>query len=816
MCFRRALPVTAAALAALVAAARGELSRAEHPFMFWNRRDLAAIRQRVQTQRWAKQAFERLGNEPDKNARPLGRLLKYALTGDETLQAAERKDLLRVINSPVPRGGAQWLTILRYDLLYDKLTAGERKAFEEMARVYIRNAVFDNAVFDPKIFNDSRNYSRYDARKYTRTNWLPNITWPRKVSANLFAAALRDEQLIRRTWAHYGSWKWYFDEYLCDSGFYSEEFSKMGSTPGAMLVYCLAVERLGLGELGFGYRGKGGATMRAHVESLIHLGYPRIDLGSDRPQYPMVTIGDLRQTGSSQAHNLPSPAFQHSLVVGYVPSAGAGGEPSWRGGNLLWRAHGAWGGMIRGRHAQWDGYGPFTPKMQIPLWFELAARRWPDGGFAYFLARMRPPGASAYEPTLHFGLEPVEPAAAKPPPAPSAVWPQRGLVMLRAEESPAYWDSPAPAVCLRLATNYAHNVHDAFALAGYYAFHRPIHLNRQVTPGYANGWSRSIQSHCGLTVDGAEPKFTDATTVRHAFGGPVKYVAAESDRVYPGVTLRRTLLLTREYLVDATRAVSAEPHDYTWIVHTLGRLRAGGARRAPREPVEWQDAALPDRLRSLAGVRRFDAHTSPWFVTADQVCTLADASKAKLPRSWYDRKVGVRIHMSGEAAGTEVYAAPTPAPRATTRGKDGKRTTVERPSEVGGETLLACRRAPSTTFAAVHEPFEAGRPRIETVRYFGASSGGIGLAVTGGGVNDRVMLSFSSDRAAPYGYTGGGEELRFVDYLHVRIRPEAVVVTTRRLLGLKLRIAGRPKLLVNGKEAPSRLAGGVLTLAGGE
>ena len=41
------------------------------------------------------------------------------------------------------------------------------------------------------------------------------------------AALLMDEKLIRNVWSAYGSWKWYFDEYLCDIGFYSEKFSKM-------------------------------------------------------------------------------------------------------------------------------------------------------------------------------------------------------------------------------------------------------------------------------------------------------------------------------------------------------------------------------------------------------------------------------------------------------------------------------------------------------------------------------------------------------------------------------------------------------------
>ena len=49
---------------------------------------------------------------------------------------------------------------------------------------------------------------------------------------------------------------------------------------------------------------------------------------------------------------------------------------------------------------------------------------------------------------------------------------------------------------------------DCFAITGYYAFNRPIHLNRQVSAGYAGtdpGWSNSIRSHASVLVDGLEP-----------------------------------------------------------------------------------------------------------------------------------------------------------------------------------------------------------------------------------------------------------------------------------------------------------------------
>jgi leucyl-tRNA synthetase len=80
--------------------------------------------------------------------------------------------------------------------------------------------------------------------------------------------------------------------------------------------------------------------------------------------------------------------------------------------------------------------------------------------------------------------------------------------MLRAEEGPAYWESPAPAVGMRLATPYAHHVQDCFCLTGFYAFHRPLYVNRQHSTNYSGvdpGYSNSSRSHTTVLVDFEEP-----------------------------------------------------------------------------------------------------------------------------------------------------------------------------------------------------------------------------------------------------------------------------------------------------------------------
>ena len=540
--------------------------------------------------------------------------------------------------------------------------------------------------------------------------------------------------------------------------------------------------------------------MRGHIESLLHLGYPRIDVGSRRPQYPMVTIGDLRQSGSSQSWNLPSPAFQHSLVMGYTADGG--------GGTLRWKAHGAWGGVVRGKHAQWDGYGGFTPKMQTPLWFELAHRRWPDARFDYFLAQMRGPEDKQYMPSLLFGLAPIDPKAVKPPPAPSAVWPERGLVMLRADESPAYWASPAPAAAMRLASNYAHNVIDNFALVGFYAFNRPIYLNRQVTPGYATGWSRSVQSHCGLTVDGAEPKFTGATTVRKAFSKPVKFAAARSKEVFPGTDLTRSLMLTREYLLDVAHLAGEGDRRCCWFLHALGVQQGDHAS-------QWKQAKLPEGVKELSGVRAFDAGQRAWSMTVLQECEFADPSKARLPRQWYDRRIGVRMSMLGEA-GTTAYTATTP--RCVRRVRDRKKRGREYedvPSGVGGVTIVVARTAPRTAFAALHEPFQGGRGRIETFERIQQTDAGLAVKIVGkagSDIDDRAMLRLGDGHDKPLTLSGGGERFTFADYAYVRIGPDTVDARGD-LRSMTLRGPGRAarKLLLNGKQVPCEIERGRLT-----
>ncbi len=779
------------ALASSVSAA--DVAKVEHPFLLWTSRDLREMREKIETQPWAKKAYEQmLSAEADGDE--LRHLFRYAVMGDKEAGEIEKKRLLSLLKAPEPLGASLEWRILAYDLLYHDLSPAERKAIQQRLRRYIRYAIKPGGTYDTSLYNQDRNYARYDGEegRYTRTNWLPNIIFPWKLSANLAAAVLRDEKLIRETWATHGSIKWYMDAYLCDSGFYSEEFSKMGSTPGALLLYGTAVRNLGLDELGFGYQGQGGATMKGHLESVIHITFPRVDLGSSRPRYPRVSAGDVR----------PYMPLEHATVEGYFEDG--------RGGNKFWQRHGAWGGTTRGRSQQWDN--DKTEKMLIPLWFEWGHKLWPDAGFDYYLAQMRSPQDNVFTPTLWLGLDPIDPGKVSPPEARSAVYPERGIVMLRAEEGTKHWESPAPAVCLRLATDYAHNVNDSFALCGFYALNRPIYLNPKSDPGYAFGFSRSVRSHCSVMVDGdikvddwgrtgsVEPKFTSDCQTRQLFQPEVKFVAARTSKRYPGVGETRALALTREYLLDVFACSDTKPHSYVWIVHTYGKAELEHASR-------WKSSKdLSDLIKELSDEQSLKAADEDWAVTVRQTPSANPPAGTPLGGAWWRRKIGVRLRMLGQAD-TTAYVTSTPKPPG------------EKPDRllnlplVDGVTILASRRAKDAMFVALHEPFD-GAPVVSRFERIAQTSGAIALRVVGkpsSNIDDRLLLRIGDEPAAPLTLAGDDEYFSFADFAFVRIGRDKVVVRGD-LQRLELPVGKtRPKLIVDGQPVTAKVTDGVLS-----
>jgi hypothetical protein len=786
-------------------------SAVERPFILWTQEEATAIRKRIETEDWARKQYEELCASRDRGG-AFRNLFRYSVMGDRKAGEAEKGYLLGIIGThprtfeKLEHGGRHYdcyLDVLRYDSLYDLLSAEERGKIESTFREYIA-------------------YQLQDGKKYTRESWLPNMQWPRPMSAFIMAMGLQDKDLIEQTWNSRCGLKWYLDSYVADKGFYMEEFAKHYSMIGEMLLYCRGLSRLGLDSMGYGYTGKGGATVRGYVESILWVGYPRVDLGTSRFHYPKITMGDARGGGFDKG---PPYAFQHSIVRGVLPN-GDGGNAYWGGANMNGRDH---------RNTKVD-------KLELPQWFEIGHALWPDAGFDYFLAQLRSPNQDRYYPTLFWGLSPIDPATVKGPPAPSDVTSERGFAFLRSEESPAYWESPAPAVALQLGLYYVHYTHDCLSLLGYVAFNRPIYLNRGISDGYAGGdpWTDSGRGQCGVVVDGLQPQPVGQLPVRSGFGPVFKFVAVTDDpaasggrirdvnneeiahtrTVYEGTRTQRALFLTREYLFDVVRLCSEKPRQYDWQVHALGLPVLEGDGWATSADLDGGKLyeALPSNMVAkakgdlerydLGDVRKWTVNHAPWRVRVVQTCGLDSMTNSVMGKAWYDRRVGVDVRMLPEP-GTEVFVGRT-AQYIHRAGKEpGKGTRGDTPNEIGGTTLIVRRQCATNVFAALHEPFETERPRVQGFERIEQTPAGLAVRVQGDGYEDRILFQYGPDLVTPLVLSGGGESFAFSDRAAIRILPDRVEASGG-IQSLRLRVTGSPSLVLNGSPVQSKVVDGHL------
>lgn len=781
----RTMRVVFAAMTAALACgtAAAQMKDVPHPFILWTKEEAAAIKKRIDGEPAAKKQYERMATTTiSKGNATLWNLFNYAVMGDEKAGAAELKALLAFIgtkpdpmtwnkdpntftwNVGMPSSGdshmrdEQTLNTLRYDVLYDQLTAEQRKGVEDSLRAYIQFHLSGHKPWHPSFH-------------YTRTGWLPNMHWPRAIGTHLMAVALKDEKAIDAMFnCRSGGWKWFFDEYIADGQFYMEEFCKYYSNIGTMLLWCEGLRKLGLDQYGWGYTGKGGATMRKFLAMKIVTGFPRLE-GPEggTASYYGVTMGD---------------AGANMIVNGY--------DAKGKGGNLWWgNAH---------------MNGP-VPKMYEPLWFEFGQRRWPQDGFDYFLAQMHGPGTNVYLPSLYCDLGPIDATKVKPPAAKSYVTRERGFALLRAEESPAYWEGPAPAVALQFGMYYVHYVHDCFATLGFVAHNRLIYerMGKGTKVGYAGGdeYRDHGRGHCAIVVDGLKAMPIDTgdegcknERIREDLAGPGRFVAARAKGIFPDVDMERAMLLTHEYLLDVSRLASEKPRVYDWQVLAHGFLQGLEDKSVWTPPAADGAAAKKEFARPhLQAMHVMEPKGANW--------------SAVILQSHLPRGVGVRVSALGED-GTAVLGSKPPGVAA-----DGV-----------GASLMITRNKPATVFAVLHEPFEGGPPkaRIATFERLGQDDGMLAVRIAApaegarAALDDRVLLAYGDGvekektvaAGSPSFGSGRVESFTFVGFALVRVGAGEVRVQGT-LKAMAVAVAGSPKLLVNGKEAKAAVAGGLMT-----
>ncbi len=740
-------------------AAETKMKDIDHPFLLWTPEEAAALRKRIETDPASKAQYDMMATTQVGKGHPtLWNLFNYMVMGDKAAGEREKKALLQFIgrkpepmtwdvdpktlkwNEGMPSSGdrhmrdEQTLNTLRYDVLYHELTPQQRAGVEKALRAYIDFHLDGHKPWHP-------------AFRYDRMSWLPNMHWPRAIGTHLMAVALKDQKAIDAMFRSDGGWKWFFDEYISDERFYNEEFGKYYSNIGTMLMYCEGLHRLGLDQYGYGYTGKGGATMRKYLEMPMWIGFPRLEAPEGgMPRYPTVVMGD---------------AGELELIGGYNAKG--------KGGNRIYST----------AHMN----GPL-PKLQLPAWYEIGHRRFPDAHFDYFLAQLRKPGEKVYLPSLYWGVGPIDPKRVTPPAAPSYVTRERGFAMLRADETPSYWEGPRPAVALQFGMYYVHYVHDCFSILRYVSHNRAIYerMGKGTKKGYAGGdkWRDSVRGHCGVVVDGLQAQPVDRGNngcenqrIREHLAGPARFVAVQAEGVYPNVNQERALVLTDEYLFDLFWLASDKPRRYDWQV-----LARGGIVGLDN------DAWAPLEGKSERWLHLHTLHT----MSSD------DPWSAIIMQDEEARGVGVKVSALAEDGTTVVGSTPPGM------------------AQGDGASLIIARDKPETVFAVLHEPFQGGSAKAPNTQFtrIAQTKQAIGVKVTGRKLSDRILLDYGpavSDK--PITLEGDGESFTFTSFGFVRISRDVVEVTGD-ISAMKLRVTGNPMLKFNGKPAAATVSDGIM------
>jgi hypothetical protein len=753
-----------------LSARAGEMKDTAHPFLLWTKADITELRRLAKSDPDMQKQIART-QEMDATAKKGGNasmfnLFKYAVLEDKAAGLAEKKALLGFINFKMPvntagdpnTGNARWredhtLTALRYDILYDELTPEERKGIEDSAKTLVDFCVTTPGPWD----------------KDFRTGWLPNMQWPTMIGAHVMAVATKQRPLIDAIAQCKGGWQWYLDNYIADGHLYMEEYAKYYSNIGGMILWCNGVERLGLNELGWGYTGKGGATMRRFLSCL-----------------PDAALPQIARPGVPGAFDVP----------------------------VIWMGDAGREYVARDQMPNWNSarMNGAIPKMRQPLWWEASNQKFSEDNLAYFLTYMPNPGTGPYLPTPYFMQRPMDPGKIKPPAAKSSVNFERGYALLRAEEGPGYWTSPKPAVALQFGMYYVHYVHDCYSLLDFVAHNRLLYdkIGRTGT-NYAGGddWRDHGRGQASaVVVDDLQAKPVDSgeagcknQRIRQALAGPAKFAAGRAAGVFPDVDLERAVLLCPEYLVDATWLNSPKPRVYDWHVQSSGFLPSGDLKAwTPLAELAKPAAGrtLETQARFLTDVRAQNVGAADWTATILLQPAGADPATADT--------IGVKVHMLGQD-GTYLVTGAPPVPPDTTGKAVPQQTAL-------GTKVLATRSGASTCFTAIHEPLKGGTAgaRITSVKNWSQSLDVVAVAIQGqpgSGINDRVLIRLADAVGKAESISGEGETLGALNSAWVRIHADQVEAWGD-LTELRVKTQ-TDKFMLNGVVVPATRAGGLLT-----
>ncbi len=683
--------------------------------------------------------------------------LVFALEADQKPADVVRRHLLAHVRSRTPSldagiaaGGHRennlefyWDTagIRAYDLVYPALTSEERETIETFYR----------------------KLGRYWKDSLSRWTTTPNLVFPIHYHAAVIGFCVNDEELIewglRDSGGRFGRTRGglfpVLDAMLRDGAIWDEATIYAAVNVLQPMMQLAILHKLYDGKDFFTFESTRGASIKKLVDSYIALTYPRERTGVGPGSFQIATYGDGSTENPHSKH--------HNTDAIYLVNL-----PWTRGDN---------------RH-------------EIIATIEQAYYLSRDPNYAYFLSH-----EVEREPSFLYG-ENIPFGAVAPPAAPSSIFPEAGIAMLRADESPAYWTNGSIAVLQMMSRGYGHDHRDKLEIvmhAGGRLLYPDLNCVQYESPSI--NWTANSVAHNTLVVD--RGKTANAPfAYRHEFTPEIKFLATTAS-CYPGVLETRALALTREYLLDLFWAESELRHTYDWVLHAIGKLNL-------ENPAAYRPSS--DLLRDYWWIenelRRETAQS--WRADFIQQNGFAIRGMGRQTEEWFKDRAAVRVTMIGEP-GTTVYGAEGPT--------GGPPVDPVMNPEGNSPLLLVRRECRQTVFAAVHEPYKFDAPAIADVRKAAALEDAYLAEVRAKNYFDRVAISFGERRSnvvyALRSERDAQECFVFSNYGYVREttpKPDAQPSLTARGFWTGFRVRGpqlpeRGGLTVNGTNAMYRKEG---------
>lgn len=407
-------------------------------------------------------------------------------------------------------------------------------------------------------------------------------------------------------------------------------------------------------------------------------------------------------------YEAPNGASMQRMLVGFLQSAapngfgfdnGDGGVRQAEKGNQLVMEHTpilSSFGKISRTNQKWEIYNSVyrTPEL---AWAVAQNPKRDDFCFTFW-------GYSA----LTYG-QPIDAKHIQAPDARSVTYPEMGNAFIKSVQGADYWWSKSLVVHMRNGASqqfHSHNDHFSFTLT---AFDKFIYMDHALhwdylcpRPGRANYTpiTPRICNHNTVVVDCQEP---DVSLIKYSSRkpevpgarfseihqqGPMQRLSCEGSP-YGGVKQKRTFYVTKEYVLDVFALQSDVEHIYDYLLHATGKANYAGVG-------EWNaypQLAAEYQLREIDEKSKRDDR---WWLMNTKI---ASAVKEIAIDILDTDKIGVHTTVLHEP-NTQLITTEQPTYVSCAKGWDGTYPRLRHPMTV------VRRNAKSTTFVALHEPYQ--------------------------------------------------------------------------------------------------------------